>query len=111
VWRPLNPNYPRSKAFKAAVAGHARLFLLTNDNSVEPGLARIAAEAGIKQIVKISCIGAATTAEPGTVFYKQGVAEREVAAAAPGVGLVVLRPSDFMENLLNQVRLRYGLNI
>mmetsp|Transcript_21840 Transcript_21840/g.36147 ORF Transcript_21840/g.36147 Transcript_21840/m.36147 type:complete len:287 (+) Transcript_21840:152-1012(+) len=87
-------------SFADAIKGKERLFLLTNDQKEEPRLVKIAKEAGVKHVVKISCIGASVGAEPGTVIYGHGVAETELLKF--GVPVTFIRPHDFMQNLLAQ---------
>ncbi len=43
------------KTFESAIKGHERLFLLTNAQNLENGLAQAAKAAGVKHIVRISC--------------------------------------------------------
>jgi uncharacterized protein YbjT (DUF2867 family) len=88
-------------SLQRAVAGHERLFLLTNEHQRERELARVALGGGVKHIVKISCVFASTSAEHSSVFYTQGRAEADlVELKAPAT---ILRPHDFMHNIFNSV--------
>lgn len=55
-------------SFRKAIVGHDRLFLLTNRQDLEVGLAVAAQEAGVKQIVRISCWLAAAGHDNGSIF-------------------------------------------
>jgi len=82
----------------AAMVGVERVFLLTNNPLSEGQIARAAKAAGVKQLVKISGIFASVGAEPGSIIHKHGIAEQEIALS--GVPWVILRSTDFMQNLL-----------
>ena len=64
--------------FKNAIKGHTRLFLLTLQQPDEASLVRIAKDAGVKHVVKLSCLGASVGAEPGSIFYLHGKAEFDI---------------------------------
>ncbi|KAH8554222.1 hypothetical protein BGW37DRAFT_483874 [Umbelopsis sp. PMI_123] len=89
--------------FKAAVAGHERLFLMVQASpimlSVKETFAKIAYEAGVKQIVDISC-----TQDMGLSWRSNTVSEvhrecEEAILKIPNRGkFVALRPSGFFSN-------------
>jgi len=85
-------------AFSAAIKGHERLFLLTNAQHLESGLAHAAKAAGVKHIVRISCWLASSGAEPGTIFNAHGHVEEQLKDL--GIAVTTLRPADFMQNFL-----------
>ncbi|KAJ1548552.1 hypothetical protein HK405_002739, partial [Cladochytrium tenue] len=82
-------------AFKAALTGADRLFLVYNDFDRVGTIAHLAKEAGVKHLVRISCILASATTDAGTPFQNHGKAE--AAIAATGIPFTILRPHDFME--------------
>jgi len=88
-------------SFKAAVAGKTRLFVLTNTHPHEPVLVKHAVEAGVKHVVKISCVKANVGDALGSFFQTHGASEYDI-NQIPNVTVTFLRPHDFMQNLLVQ---------
>jgi uncharacterized protein YbjT (DUF2867 family) len=95
--RVVHGDVDKVETVKAALVGVERLFLLTVNPLVEGAIAREAKAAGVKQLVKLSCIHASTSAEPGSFVQQHGLAEMQVAQS--GIPWVMLRPHDFMQNL------------
>jgi len=87
------------KGFAEAARGHERLFLLTNLQHLEPQLAQIARDAGVKHIVRISCWLADVGHENGSIFQQHGRVEGEL-EKLQNVSITTLRPADFMQNFL-----------
>ena len=85
-------------SFALAVRGHERLFLLTNRQDLEVGLAKAAKDAGVKHIVRISCWLANAGHDQGSIFQAHGRVEVELENL--GVAVTTLRLADFMQNLL-----------
>jgi uncharacterized protein YbjT (DUF2867 family) len=95
--------YDDLDVFQAAVAGHERLFLMvqsfTNMRGIKYALAKVAYEAGVKQIVDISC-----TQEMALSWRSNPVCENhrqaeEAIINIPNRGkFVALRPSGFFSN-------------
>ncbi|KAJ3097480.1 hypothetical protein HDU97_004847 [Phlyctochytrium planicorne] len=92
------------KAFGSACAGVERLFLLTLAPVTEPEMAKAAVAAGVKQIVKLSCIFAtASSMDYGGFMQMHGQAEVAIMEAVGKTASVTfLRPSDYMTNILSQ---------
>ncbi|KAI8851147.1 hypothetical protein BC829DRAFT_387449 [Chytridium lagenaria] len=90
-------------AFANALKGIDRLFLLSLNYGFEVEMAKTAAAAGVKHIVKLSCIFADLSAETGTIMQQHGKAEYDITAAVgKQVAITYLRPHDFMENTLGK---------
>ncbi|KAJ3097481.1 hypothetical protein HDU97_004848 [Phlyctochytrium planicorne] len=91
-------------AFGKACVGIERLFLLSYDYGFEVQTAKVAATAGVKHIVKLSCVFASATEDYGTIMQQHGKAELDIAEALSGnVAFTFLRPHDFMENILTKI--------
>ncbi len=86
--------------FGKVAAGHERLFLLTNNQAIEPSLAEAARDAGVKHIVRISCWLADVGHENGSIFQMHGRVESSL-EQLKGIAVTTLRPSDFFQNFLN----------
>ncbi len=88
------------KHFAEVAKGHERLFLLTVNQNLEPQLAQVARDAGVKQIVRVSCWLADVGHENGSIFQQHGRVEVEL-EKLQNVSVTTLRPADFMQNFFN----------
>ena len=80
-------------AFEKAIKGQDRLLLISADQSVEPGLVELATKAKVKHIVKISVLGASSSAPRGSVDYMHGLAEETIFKIKGVPPVTVLRPT------------------
>ncbi|TFW28115.1 SDR family oxidoreductase [Massilia horti] len=89
-------------SYQRAMEGVEHLFLLTPNSERQVGYVlqaiATAKRAGVKHIVRLSVMGA--DADPGIILERQHfAAEREVKAS--GIAWTILRPTFFMDNLIN----------
>ncbi|KAF7727645.1 hypothetical protein EC973_007303 [Apophysomyces ossiformis] len=98
-------DYSDLTPLKNSLPGHTRLFLLVNDlpNVVKhkSAIAKLAYEAGVKQIVDVSTCLAGPGWRPTYIGEAHGLAEKSI-KEIPGRGaFVALRPGTFMSNLIH----------
>lgn len=93
-------------ATRAAFTGVSRLFLLTPhsaaQSALEAGALQAAVDAGVSHIVKVSG-GVGTLGPNGTTATAVAHWRSEQAIEQSGVGFTFLRPSFYMQNLLESV--------
>lgn len=107
-------DYSSIDAFKKAIQGHTRLFLLFAAHGSKPAdmgrikqaLAKIAFEQGVRQVVDLSSAFVTSYGRKGIIGYAHSAAEDKLWTLADEKpderSLVVLRPGAFMSNQLNQ---------
>ncbi|KAI9288812.1 hypothetical protein BC943DRAFT_315360 [Umbelopsis sp. AD052] len=96
-------SYDDLDAFKAAVTGHERLFLMVqsfdNMRGIKSAFAKIAYEAGVKQIVDISCTQDMALSWRSNAVSENHRESEEAIISIPNRGkYVALRPSGFFSN-------------
>jgi len=96
--------YEDLDVFRAAVAGHERLFLMvqsfTDMRGVKHAFSKIAYEAGVKQIVDISCTQEMALSWRSNIVSEGHRSSEEAIINIPNRGnYVALRPSGFFSNL------------
>ncbi|KAG2180742.1 hypothetical protein INT44_003749 [Umbelopsis vinacea] len=96
-------SYDDLDAFKAAVTGHERLFLMVqsfdNMRGIKSAFAKIAYEAGVKQIVDISCSQDMALSWRSNAVSENHRESEEAIINIPNRGrYVALRPSGFFSN-------------
>ncbi|KAJ2960042.1 hypothetical protein NQZ79_g4560 [Umbelopsis isabellina] len=107
-------DYNDMNAFAKAIVGHTRLFLLVVDvrrlANIKVQYAKIAYQAGVKQIVDISSNMVSKAWRYNFASAAQGPAERSLVNLPNRAAYVTLRPSSFMTNHLyfDAVTLRQG---
>ncbi|KAG2181084.1 hypothetical protein INT43_008666 [Umbelopsis isabellina] len=107
-------DYNDMDAFAKAIVGHTRLFLLVVDvrrlADIKVQYAKIAYQAGVKQIVDISSNMVSKAWRYNFASAAQGPAERALVNLPDRAAYVTLRPSSFMTNHLyfDAVTLRQG---
>jgi uncharacterized protein YbjT (DUF2867 family) len=96
----------KPQTFAKALRGVDALFTVVfgpNMAAEEAELARVAKEAGVKHVVKLSALGAGANSANGT---REGIAAMHVTAeqalAASGVAWTLVQPTAFMSNVLFQ---------
>ncbi|KAI8583517.1 hypothetical protein K450DRAFT_296856 [Umbelopsis ramanniana AG] len=99
-------DYDDLDVFKAAVTGHERLFLMvqsfTDMRGVKYAFAKIAYEAGVKQIVDISCSqDMALSWRSNTVCENHRESEEAIISIPNRGKYVALRPSGFFSNFFH----------
>jgi uncharacterized protein YbjT (DUF2867 family) len=96
-------DFERPETLGAALEGVERAFLLTPPSphtfEHQATFIEAAKRAGVSQVVKVSAIGASTSA-PGGFAKWHGQADE--ALTASGLGYTILQPNFFMQNLLGQ---------
>jgi uncharacterized protein YbjT (DUF2867 family) len=97
-------SYDDLDVFRAAVAGHERLFLMVQSfvdmRGIKLALSKIAYEAGVKQIVDISCTQEMALSPRSNMVCEAHLASEEAIINIPNRGhYVALRPSGFFSNL------------
>ncbi|OBZ83566.1 hypothetical protein A0J61_08384 [Choanephora cucurbitarum] len=101
--RIVRGNYDDLDAIKEGIQGHERLLLLVLDNQrpgeIKGNIAKIAYEAGVKQIVDISTIHMSRKYRAGFIPNGQYVADQAIHNIPNRGYLVSLRPHEFMSNL------------
>ncbi|MBI3941573.1 MAG: SDR family oxidoreductase [Chloroflexi bacterium] len=94
------------ESLPGALAGIERVFVLTPTSPRQPALegnlVECARQAGIRQIVKLSVLGAHSES-PATLLKWHGLVEQKIEAT--GVPYIHLRPNLFMQNLLRSAPL------
>jgi uncharacterized protein YbjT (DUF2867 family) len=90
-------DFDRPETLAPALRGVDTLFLLSSTVAPEANVAREAAKAGVKRIVKLSVWGAG---EPGFTFGAWHRAA-EQAVEQSGAAWTFLRPNGFMQNVVN----------
>ncbi|GAB5590781.1 hypothetical protein Unana1_05681 [Umbelopsis nana] len=95
-------DYADYESFKNSIAGHERLFLLINDFTNMPaigaGYAKIAYEAGVKQIVHVSSGSAGESWRGSQIGTQHFYAEQGIFNLPNRGAYVTLRPTGFFSN-------------
>jgi uncharacterized protein YbjT (DUF2867 family) len=110
-------DYDNEEAFKNGIQGHERLFLLVADlirmAEIKDKFARIALDAGVKQIVDLSSFTVKQFNSSGIISQAHTDGENTLRQAVKekGGNLVVIRPGNFMTNvLMSDVHTIKGMN-
>ncbi|KAI8327239.1 hypothetical protein BD560DRAFT_451873 [Blakeslea trispora] len=106
--RIIKGNYDDLDAIKEGIQGHERLMLLVLDNQ-RPGqikgtIAKIAYEAGVKQVIDISTIHMSRKYRAGFIASAQYAADQAIYNIPHRGYLVSLRPHELMSNMFWSIR-------